>query len=93
MSAEGLESPVVVDGLVTDEKLSELLALQAEYPALDFKSTLNLSEREHEVELAKDVGAMQVRGGYIVVGVDSQGNPTGQLDNVDVRPFDETGDP
>jgi hypothetical protein len=75
-------SPVLPDGLVTEEKLGHLLALGTEYPELDFKRTLDLSVRRNkdEVELAKDVGAMQVRGGYIVVGVDDDGQPTGELD-------------
>jgi hypothetical protein len=41
------------------------------------------------VELAKDVGAMRVRGGYILGGVDGKGGLTGRLDNADPRPFDE----
>lgn len=89
MVANALRSPVVVDGIVSDEKLAELLALQAEYPELDYKSTIDLSSTEGQVELAKDIGAMQVRGGYIVVGVDSTGALTGQLDGVDMQRFDE----
>lgn len=80
---------MVVDGIVSDEKLAELLALQAEYPELDYKSTVDLSTTEGKVELAKDVGAMQVRGGYIVVGVDNNGALTGRLDGVDLQHFDE----
>ena len=35
------EQPLVVlDGVVSDEKLAALLALQAEYPESDFKETL-----------------------------------------------------
>jgi len=82
-------SPVVVDGLVSDERLSELAALQAEYPELDYKSRIDLATTEGKVELAKDVGAMQVRGGYIVVGVDDQGQPTGDMDGATLAPFDE----
>jgi hypothetical protein len=89
MSASVLGSPVVVDGIVSDEKLAELLALQTEYPELDYKRTLDLSTTEDAVELAKDVGAMQVRGGYIVIGVDGHGAPVDNLDNADMRPFDE----
>lgn len=85
----GLDSPVVLDGVVNDEKLAELLALQTEYPELDFKQALDLASTEDVVELAKDFGAMQVRGGYIVVGVDGHGTPTGSLDHMDARPFDE----
>jgi hypothetical protein len=89
MSASPFGSPVVVDGIVSDEKLAELLALQAEYPELDYKRSLNLSTTEDAVELAKDIGAMQVRGGYIVIGVDAHGAPVEDLDDVDMRPFDE----
>src|SRR5450755_4317225 len=83
VSISPLSSPVVVDGIVSDEKLSELLALQAEYPDLDYKRTVDLTVTEGTVELAKDIGAMQVRGGYIVIGVDGHGAPTGELDGAD----------
>jgi hypothetical protein len=85
-----LESPVVVDGILSDEKVAELLGLRTEYPELDFKATADLTATEGKVELAKDVGAMQVKGGYIVVGVDNGGKPTGDLDTTDVRLFDES---
>ncbi|MBA3380810.1 MAG: hypothetical protein H0T97_02935 [Actinobacteria bacterium] len=84
-----LSSPVVVDGIVSEEKLAELLALQAEYPELDYKETIDLSTTGGMVELAKDVGAMRVCGGYMLGGVDGNGGLTGQLDNADPRPFDE----
>jgi hypothetical protein len=87
--SSALSSPVVVDGIVSDEKLSELLGLQAEYPELDYKRFVDPGVTRSAVELAKDVGAMQVRGGYIVVGVDGQGAPTGEVDDVDLRRFDE----
>lgn len=83
------DSPVVVDGVLSDERLAQLLALQTEYPELDYKESINLQDRRATAELAKDVGAMQVRGGYIVVGVDDNGSPTGGLDEADLRPFDE----
>jgi hypothetical protein len=89
VSTSPLSSPVVLDGIVSDEKLSELLTLQAEYPELDYKSTLDVTTTEGAVELAKDIGAMQVRGGYIVIGVDDSGAETGLLDSADIRPFDE----
>lgn len=82
-------SPVVLDASLSDEKLQELLSLKAEYPTLDFKEELDLTTTEGVVELAKDVGAMQVDGAYVVVGVDGQGAPTGKLDDVDMRLFDE----
>ena len=84
-----LASPVVVDGIVSEEKVAELLALQAEYPELDYKATIDVSTTAGIVEMAKDVGAMRVRGGYILGGVNNQGQLTGRLDGTDTRPFDE----
>jgi hypothetical protein len=89
MATSPLGSPVVLDATLSDEKLEELLALRAEYPTLDFKETIDLSSTEGVVELAKDLGAMQVLGGYLIVGVDGQAVPTGKLDVVDTRLFDE----
>jgi hypothetical protein len=76
------------DGVVTDERLAALLALATEYDDLDFKRTVELSTTRAEVEFAKDVGAMNVKGGYIVIGVDNQGNPTGDMDGADTSIFD-----
>lgn len=83
------QSPVPpADGLVTDERLAALLALAAEYDDLDFKRKLDLSSTRDEIELAKDVGAMQVKGGHIVIGVDGAGAPSGDMDGTDTSPFD-----
>jgi len=89
MAISPLSSPVVLDGILSDEKLKELLALGTEYPELDFKATLDVSTKGGLVELAKDVGAMQVLGAYIIAGVDGTGKPTGKLDGADTRVFDE----
>jgi hypothetical protein len=78
--AEPLGSPVVLDGRVTDEKLNELLALGTEYPELDYKSTIDLGDTKDVLELVRDIDAMEVRGGYIIYGVDGSGQPTGSLD-------------
>jgi len=78
---------IVLDGRVTDEKLAELLDLQTEHPMLDFKEVIDL-ETAGLVELAKDVGAFQVAGGYIIGGVDGHGVPTGAMDGCDRRLFD-----
>lgn len=53
------------------------------------KAPIDLTNTRDVVELAKDVGAIQVGAGYIVIGVDSHGAPSGDLDGVDRRPFDE----
>lgn len=87
--APSRQVPFALDGVVSDEKLLDLLAYQTEYAELDFKSTIDPSSTEGLIELAVDVGAMQVRAGYIVGGVDNQGVPTGGMDPVDLRAFDE----
>lgn len=81
--------PVVVEPVVNREKLRELLALETEYPPLDFKSGCDLAEKRDQVELAKDVGAMSVRGGFLVIGVDRQGRPTEELAAEPAKLFDE----
>jgi hypothetical protein len=87
--SDPLRSPVVLDGIVSDEKLGQLLALGTEYPELDFKGKLDLATKRDQVELAKHIGAMQVRAGYIVVGAKSDGSLTGELDGMDLSRFDE----
>ncbi len=89
MSSTALNSPVVLDGWVSSEKLNEILALQAEYPELDFKQKIDVSSTAGLIELAKDVGAMQVDGGYIIAGVDGRGTPMAGMAGADMRLFDE----
>lgn len=72
---------VVVEPIVTAEKLAALLAEQCEHSELDYKSTLNLAKGQTKdlIEFAKDVAAMQSNpdGGYIVVGADDKGQVIG----------------
>jgi hypothetical protein len=58
---------VIVEPVLTEEKLRLLLDDQHEQSCLDYKRMLDLSETRHVVELAKDVAAMQSEesGGYI----------------------------
>lgn len=87
----GWRMAVVVEPVVTEEKLRELLAEGAEQTVLDYKEVLNLSERRDLIEIAKDVAAMQAElsGGYLVIGADDHGNPTGRLSEDQIRGFDE----
>ncbi|MFF8639027.1 helix-turn-helix domain-containing protein [Streptomyces pilosus] len=82
---------VVVEPVVTAEKLIEVLAEACEQPALDYKRSVDLRDRRDVVEIAKDVGAMQSleRGGYIVVGADDRGKPVGTLSEAQARSLDE----
>ncbi|WP_203872248.1 hypothetical protein, partial [Planomonospora parontospora] len=86
--------PVVIEPVVNREKLLHLLALQTEYPTLDYKASCDLRKQcpdrqRNQVELAKDVGAMSVRGGFIVGGVDGHGVPTGEMTPAHAAAFDE----
>jgi hypothetical protein len=70
---------VVEPGVVNEAKLRELLAEQHEADDVEYKDIWDLDERKHVLELAVAVGAMQSLGGYVVVGVDGSGRPTGNL--------------
>ncbi|MDQ6933897.1 MAG: ATP-binding protein [Actinomycetota bacterium] len=83
---------IVVDGRTDEEKLRELLAAGAEETCLDFKATLDLSERttKQSLDFVKDCVAMGnlPRGGYIAVGVGDDGRPAHHQQAVDPRQFD-----
>jgi hypothetical protein len=66
---------VIVEPVLTEEKLLALLAERNEQSCLDYKETVDLTERRDTVEIAKDVAAMQSEpsGGYLVIGADSSG--------------------
>jgi hypothetical protein len=89
MTFSQLTSPVVIDGIASDEKLAELLGWQTEYPELDYKRAFDVTSKEGLVEFVKDVCAFQVLGGYIVGGVDGHGVSTGEMDGVNPKLFDE----
>jgi hypothetical protein len=82
---------VIVEPVLTEEKLRSLLAEGHEQPCLDYKRCLDLSVRREIVELAKDVAAMQSEsaGGYIVVGADDHGTPVPALKPPLAKLFDE----
>ena len=72
------------------EKLLELLNAQHESERLDYKRTTDLSEKRGELELIKDIAAFQAEGGYLVVGVDETGVPTGEVSEEQAALFDES---
>lgn len=75
---------------VSEEQLTYLLALGHESTRVDYKATLDPRQTRDLVELAKDVGAMQVDGGYIVIGADDQGRPLPPgVPSADLPLFDE----
>lgn len=66
-------------GSVDAEALARLLGLGGERDWLDYKSQCDLSSTRDLVEITKDIGAMMITGGYIVVGADDQGRPSGEV--------------
>jgi hypothetical protein len=78
-----------VSASVNRETLEELLREQHESAELDYKSSIDMRETRDVVELAKDVGAMLMKGGYLVIGADDYGQPTGQLADEQLPLLDE----
>jgi len=81
---------VVVRPDLTEENLTQLLAEGHESECLDFKSECDLSVRDEVIELVKDIAAMQILGGYVVVGADDKGQPAGHLSDHHLRLFEQT---
>jgi hypothetical protein len=77
--------PVHLDQLVA------LLRRKAEATNLDYKTTWNPADKGSVVELCKDIAAMESEagGGYIVVGADDFGNPSGMFNPTNPADFDE----
>jgi len=82
--------PVLLDGVVSRERLDQLLALEAEYDELDFKEHVDPNKTADVVKISKDVAAMQSLpdGGYILVGVDDRGNPSSSHGTLNPSHFD-----
>ena len=69
-------------GSVDAEALAQLLALGGERDWLDYKRQCDLSETRGVVEIVKDMGAMMVTGGYLIIGADDQGQPSGEPEHL-----------
>jgi hypothetical protein len=65
--------------MASEEKLRLLLVEGHESEQLDYKAACDLSQVRDKVELAKDLGAMQALGGYMVIGADDHGKTTNRL--------------
>lgn len=81
---------IVVDGRTSEEKLIELLAHGAECAELDYKETLDLSDKAEELKLVKDLVAMlnNYPGGYLLIGACDDGSPSERAYNNDWGQFD-----
>jgi hypothetical protein len=71
-------------------KLVELLGLAHEHEALDYKRRIDLNDRRDELELVKDVAAFSAEGGYLVIGADEGGKPSGVVTEAEALLFDES---
>lgn len=67
----------VVEPVLTLEKLRQLLEEGHESEGLDYKRSCVSTSTRRRTELAKDVAAMQIEGGFLVIGADTQGTPNG----------------
>ncbi|MGH3321845.1 MAG: AlbA family DNA-binding domain-containing protein [Streptosporangiaceae bacterium] len=83
------DGALVVEPVATAEKLASLLAVGRELTNLDFKRKVDLDEHAELVEFAKDIAALRSCGGYLVIGADDHGKPTGDLDDSLAAKFDE----
>lgn len=71
-------------GSVDENALARLIGLHSESDWLDYKQQCDLSSARGVVELAKDVGAMMITGGYILVGAGDHGEPTGDVEHLEL---------
>jgi hypothetical protein len=74
---------------MTEETLISLLNEGTERAGLDYKRRLDLSTTKDTVSIVKDFGAMQVEGGYIVVGADDNGRSSGLVTEAEAILFDQ----
>lgn len=77
---------IVPDGRTDLEKLKELLG-NPEQTHLDLKASVDLSSPSDKLKFVKDAVAMASRpeGGYILVGVDDDGNPCAPIGTIEDR--------
>jgi hypothetical protein len=80
---------VATELIVHLQQLESLLREQAESASLEYIGDCDLSNRRDIVEFATEVGAMAASGGYIVVGVDDHGRPSGRVGDAQAKLFDE----
>ena len=83
---------VVVEPVLSEEKLRSLLDEGGEQSCLDFKTTSDLSATYDVVALVKDIAAMLSNelGGYIIIGAHDNGAPAPGLTARHLELFDES---
>src|SRR4051794_9799247 len=71
------------------DTLTALLNEGAERAELDYKERCDLNDTFEVVSIVKDIGAMQIQGGYLVIGADDRGQPSGKVTPEHARLFDQ----
>ena len=79
----------MLEARVDLDKLNGLLAEAHEHEVLEYVGACDLDARRDVVELASEVAAMAMDGGYIVIGADDHGRPTGAITDTQARLFDD----
>jgi hypothetical protein len=74
---------------LTEDTLVELLNEGTERPGLDYKARCDLNDTRDKVAIPKDIAAMMVHGGYVIIGADDNGRPTGEVTETEARLFDQ----
>jgi hypothetical protein len=74
---------------LTADTLTSLLSEGTERPGLDYKQRVDLSDTKETVVIAKHLGAMQIEGGYIVIGADNNGQPSQKVTESEAELFDQ----
>jgi hypothetical protein len=74
---------------VAIEVARSLLADANESSNLDYKHSVDLDDQRACVELAKDVAAFSAQGGYLLIGADDHGQPTGAVTERHFQLFDD----
>jgi hypothetical protein len=69
-------------GSVDESALTALLGMGGEQNWLDYKRQCEFTTVRGVVEMAKDAGAMMIVGGYVLVGADDNGRPSGDVDHL-----------
>ena len=74
----------VVEPVVNLEKLRQLLDEGHESENLDYKANIGFEPGPKiatgdMLAITKDIAAMQIDGGFLILGADDQGNPTGAI--------------
>ena len=73
---------------VSADLLTSLLDQGMESDRLDYKRQCNINDSPAFVELVKDIAAMMVKGGYIVIGANDDGTPSEHVDESSFSSFD-----